>query len=98
MAVETTAASNKTRNLFMISPSLSADMPIGFGLALASNRRIDTSIASTRLFDRDPLLAGRRAGTSRARTRGGCIHENLGHQLGMRIEQACRCNGCIDPP
>jgi hypothetical protein len=57
----------------MMSPSLSADTP--------------RSISSTRSSDRDRLLAGRRAGTARIRTRGGRIHDNLGHQLGVRIDQ-----------
>jgi hypothetical protein len=61
----------------MMSPSLSADTPIGFGLAI---HRIDA-------LDRDQLLAERRAGTARIRTRGGRIHHNLGHQLGVRIDQ-----------
>jgi hypothetical protein len=59
MAVETIAASNKKRNLFMMLPSLSAGIPIGFGLALASNKRADTSISSMRLSDRDRLLSGK---------------------------------------
>jgi hypothetical protein len=58
MAVKTTAASKKKRGPFtMMSPSLSADTPLGFGLALAKQRI--RCISPPRFSDHDPAASGK---------------------------------------
>jgi hypothetical protein len=58
---------------------------VSFGHRTSGLHTIDFIGAPVR--SRSDLLPGRRAGTSGARSGGGCFHDDLGHHFGVRIDQ-----------